>query len=391
MREDQPDPQSLEQAQAAPGLDDDFDAGEESIVTASNRMGRKVPDLVVQGLHERDILSLAPAMTCDRVYWSTVDDFDVHAMLPDLGIQAFTRRWSDGQHRIWVPAGQGHQAREAVRQWCQDHAVEAVNIRVESNVPFRDLDSIPGNLVPELIAACVDWLYPRTHAVRRRLMTELDLVSGDDVRSMMYLFVHDHADRFDADREGRNGTLNFTAFMFGKVRTWPQDAVRAAYGRTLVGDRVILHRVADQVSASQGRLPTETERADALGVSVTELRKREESINALSSLRNYRSIWDDESDDGREARGMQDDVDVSEDAIAHGRDAALTRALVAAVTKTGSGGSKGADPLALAAVYLTYWEGLNRTEVAEELDILPKTATAALNRAMERIDPSGLQ
>jgi hypothetical protein len=369
----------------------EFDLDDDAVMTAANRIGRRVPDLIVQGIHERDILAMAPAMTCDRVYWSTVEDFDVSALLPELGMRAFTRRWSDGQHRLWVQAGEGYRARDLVRQWCQDHGVEAVNIRVETNVPFRDLDSIPGSLVPDLIAACVDWLYPRTYSVRRRLMTELDLVNADDVRSMMYLFVHDHADRFDADREGRNGRLNFTAFMFGKVRTWPQDAVRAAYGRTLVGDRLILHRVADDISAREGRLPSEVERADALGVSVTELRRREESINALASVRNYRSIWDEETEDGREARGVRDEIDVSEEATTHGRDAALTRALLDAVMVDGAGGRKGCDPLALAATYLTYWEGLNRTEVAQELEILPKTASAALNRVMERIDPASLQ
>lgn len=368
-----------------------FDLHDDAILTSSNRLGRRVPDLVVQGMHETEILALAPAMTCDRIYWSTVDQMDVHQMLADLGISAYTRRWSDGQHRIWVAVGEGYAMREQVRQWCTEHEIEAVNIRVEPSVPFRDLDSIPGSLVPELIAACVDWLYPRTHAVRRRLMTELDLVSGEDVRSMMYLFVHDHADRFDADREGRNGRLNFTAFMFGKVRTWPQDAVRAAYGRTLVGDRLVLHRVAAEVGAREGRLPSEAERADALGVSVVELRRREESINALSSMRNYQPIWDDESDEGHQAREVRDAVDVSDEATTHARDAALTRALLEAAWGDGPGSRRGLDPLALAAVYLTYWEGLNRTEVAQELEILPKTASAALSRVTERINPDGLQ
>lgn len=361
------------------------------ILTASNRVGRKVPDIVIRGQHERDILALAPAMTCDRVHWSTVDDFDVDQLLPEIGMPAFTRSWSDGQHRVWVEAGQGHAARERIRDWCLANDVEAVNIRVEASVPFRDLDSIPGTLVPELIAACVDWLYPRTHAIRRRLEAELDLVSDDDVRSMMYLFVHDHADRYDADREGRNGTLNFIAFMFGKIRTWPQDAARAAYGRTVVSDRVVLHRIADEVSGSMGRLPTEAERAQALGVSVTDLRRREESISALSSMRNHRSLDDDGSDgDVGYAVQVADDTDVAVDAIAFGRDAALTRALVQAVTPRDAKGRTKADPLALAAVYLTYWEGLSRADVARELDVLPKTASAAISRVVDRVDAADL-
>ena len=59
------------------------------------------------------------------------------------GMDAYTRQWSDGQHRVWVPEGQGYEARERIRAWCAAHEVEAVNIRVEAKVPFRDLDQIP--------------------------------------------------------------------------------------------------------------------------------------------------------------------------------------------------------------------------------------------------------
>ncbi len=58
----------------------------------------------------------------------------------------------------------------------------------------------------------MDWLFPRVNGIRRRLVADLDLVDDDDVRSMMYLFVSDHMDRYDADRTGRNGTLTLLAF-----------------------------------------------------------------------------------------------------------------------------------------------------------------------------------
>ena len=378
----------------APDDRDDADQGgdgDEVIVTASNRVGRKVPDIVIRGQHEREILALAPSLTCDRVHWTTLEPMDVHALLPDLDMIAYTRQWSDGQLRVWVEEGRGYEARERIKAWCADREIEPVNIRVETAVPFRDLESIPGALVPELVAACVDWLYPRTYAIRQRLVHDLELVDAEDVRSMMYLFVHDHADRYDADRLGRNGTLNFIAFMFGKMRTWPQDAARAAYGRTVVNDRLTLSRVAGDVGAAEGRVPTEVERADALGVSVTELRRREESIATLSGIRNYRSLIDHEGQ-GPDAGPMQvaDTVDVAQDAIEFGRDAALTRALIRAVQSPGGRSRRSSDPLALAAVYLTYWEGLNRSEVARELDVLPKTVLAAVNRAMEQVDPADL-
>ena len=367
-------------------LDDDV------IVTARNRPGRKVPDIVVRGIHERDILGLAPAATCDRIHWDTVEAFDIAPLIADLGPTARTRQWSDGQHRVWVPAGEGFEVRERIRQWCAAREVEPVNLRVEQSVPFRDLEAIPDGLFPELVAACVDWLYPHTYAVRHRIVAELDLIDDDDVRSLMYLFVHDHADRYDADRLGRNGTLNFTAFMFGKIRTWPQDAARTRFGRAVISDRIALHRARESALSTFGRDATEGERADALGVSVTELRRREDAISTLSSMRNYQELLGGETDlDAWSGVQVPDDVDVADEAISYERDAAVTRAVIDAVSQSTPGSRRDQDPLALAAVYLTFWEGLNRAEVARELDVLPKSASAAIGRVMERLGSTDLQ
>jgi hypothetical protein len=191
------------------------------IVTANNRLGRKVPNLVVRGMDEREILGHAPAMTCDRVHWDTVDDFDARLLVGDLGMTAYTRQWSDGQHRIWVEEGQGYEARERIRAWCTAHGVEAVNLRVEAKVPFRDLDRVPQPLVPELITAALEWLYPRSHAIRSKVVADLELLDADDVRSMMYLFISDHLDRYDAIV--RAATARSTC--------WPSSSASSAHGR----------------------------------------------------------------------------------------------------------------------------------------------------------------
>ena len=365
---------------------------DDAIVTSTNRIGRRVPSLVVDGLDESEILAFAPPMTCDRVHWDTVDDVDVRVLLPDLGMDAWTRQWSDGQHRVWVPEGRGYEAREVIRQWCLDHEVEAVNLRVEAGVPFRDLSLIPGTLLPDLLAAAVDWLYPRLHAVRRKLVADLDLIDDQDVRSMMYLFVSDHADRFDAQREGRNGTLTFLAFLIGKLRTWPQDAARTAYGRSVVSDRMALTRAADVIAATEHRPATEEELAAALKTSVTDLRRREQAITALSGMRNYQSLVSDRDDgDLLDTVQVAADTDVEFDATAHERNAQLTRAIMAAVNDPRGGGRRAQDPLALAAVYLSFWEELGRPEVARELDVLPKTAAAAVARVLDSVASSGLK
>lgn len=361
------------------------------IVTASNRLGRRVPNLVVRGIDEREIFGHAPAMTCDRVHWDTVDDFDARRLVGDLGMPAFTRQWSDGQHRVWVAGGSGYEARERIREWCVAHDVEAVNVRVEAKVPFRDLDQVPAPLVPELITAALDWLYPRSHAIRAKVVADLELLDADDVRSMMYLFISDHLDRYDADREGRNGTLNLLAFLIGKLRTWPQDLTRTAFGRNVVSDRIALHRAVDGVAAVGHRAATEVERADALRTTVTDLRKREQAIATLSSLRNYQSLTAGTPDDGvPDTVQVASDEDVEERATRHAGNAQLTRAIMSAVNDPASSAKRAQNPLALAAVYLSFWEDLSRPEVARELEVLPKTAATAMNRVMEHIEQSGL-
>jgi hypothetical protein len=363
---------------------------EEVIVTAQQRLGRRVPDLVIRGMHEREILEHAPAMVCDRIHWESIDGCDMPSLVAYLGEHAFTRQWSDGQCRVWVPAGAGYESRDRIRLWAVERGVELVNARVEPKVPFRDLDSIPDELMPELIAACTAWLFSRSYLIRRKLVTELELIDDDDVLSLMYLFVHDHADRFDSGRSGRNGTLNFTAFMFGKMRTWPQDAARTAYGRTIVSDRIALHRAHERSLSAQGRLADEADRAIALSVTIPELRRREEAIATLSALRNHDELLGLESD-----RDMGTDMsmpDAGSEAIdAYARATEVTLAILEAVSDDSPNARRSHDPLALAATYLTFWEGLNRAEVAKELEILPKTASAALTRVLAQLHASGLK
>ena len=135
----------------------------------------------------------------------------------------------------------------------------------------------------------------------------------------------------------------------------------------------------------------EAERADALRTSVTDLRKREQAIATLSSLRNYQSLTSGAPDDGvLDTVQVASDEDVEERATEHDQNAQLTRAIMAAVNDPASSTKRAQDPLALAAVYLSFWEDLSRPEVARELDVLPKTAAAAMNRVVEHIEQSDL-
>jgi len=344
---------------------------------------RRVPNLVIDGIDERAILDQAPVFLADRVHWESPDGFNPTRVLFDLTMNAWTRHWSDGQCRVWVESGQGHAAREEIKRWCAQRDIEVFNARVEAGVPFRDLALVDPDLLGRLVAAAVDWLFPRMGSVRRRLVADLDLVEDQDIRSMMFLFVSDVTDRYDSGREGRLGRVNYLAYLIGKMRTWPQDLARAAYGRNAVADRQRRIQAVEVFAVGNHRAPNESELAGLLNITVTDLRAREETLTTLSGLRNSAALI-----------GLDAEVDrvFVADAVTEGasldydRDAVLTRAILAAAHQ----GPKGPDPLGLASLYLTYWEGMSRADAARHLQVLPKTVTAAVTRVTGRIDAAGL-
>ncbi len=366
---------------------------EDLLITASNRQGRRIPRLVVRGMDEGEILALAPAMVCDRVHWDGDAAVSTHDIVTALPYEAATRRWSDGQHRIWVPQGMGAQARDDIAQWCQENDVAAHNMRVETGVPFRNVDAIPDGLFGELVMAAVDWLYPRTFAIRRKLMADLDLIDDDDVRSMMYLFISDHADRYDADRLGRNGTLTFLVFMLGKLRKWPQDAARAAYGRTTIDDQLRFRRLEDESLATQHRRTTDAELAELTGTTVGDVRKRRQAVATTHALRVPRSLVSRADDD--DAQSVSCDqvgliaAETADDAcLSRATAQVLTRAVLDSCLRRDRSGALRADAMALACTYLTFWGERTRQDVAQALGVLPKAVGAAVTRSVSAMGES---
>lgn len=358
-------------------LDDDI------IMTSTGRAGRRVPNMRVDELDETEILAFAPARVCDRIHWVTAEDLDPADLLPDLPEGCATRRWSDGQHRIWVPEGEGANLRPVIRELCESRGVEPANLRVEPSVPFRDVDAIPQALLQGLIVATVDWLYPRVYSVRRKIVADNELLSDEDLRSMMYLFVSDHIDRYDADRVGKNGTLNFATFMLGKIRTWPQDAARSLHGRTILDDHHQLNQALDSSLATEHRRPTEAELADRLHTDVADVRKRRQAVADFASMKYPESVVTGGAYGPGEGVDLADDLDVADEATSFHQDAQLTKAILAAVRNPVSGRGRSApDPLGLAAVYLTFWGEMSRQQAANALDVLPKTITTATARVL---------
>ena len=139
----------------------------------------------------------------------------------------------------------------------------------------------------------------------------------------------------------------------------------------------------DAFCTREQRNPSEVELADELGMTVTDLRQRAQTIESLSRMRHYQQLSQYASGDGDDfGTEVVADHDVEADATSHSRNAEITKVIMAAVNDQDTVGKRSQDPLALAAVYLSYWEDMSKAEVARELEILPKTVTAKLNRVL---------
>lgn len=361
-------------------------AGSSAVTTKSGRIGRRLPNLVVDGHTESEIFALAPAFDADRVHWQFLDDELDQPALVSLAQSylpmAWVRHWSDAQPRIWVPVGEGDGARTAIRQCFEDLGVGLHNLRIERRVTFRDLSTIPHDLLTNLIREAAEWVWPRIGHIRQRLANELQ-IDDEETQALLYFFVHDLVDRYDDRRSGANGALNFLTFVMGKVRGWPLDVARTAHGRNVVNDQVEFHRLREHFTAEFGREPNEVERARALNVPVADLRRREQTVRALAQSR-----WLDElsavDDEGASVEHHAMAVDA--EAMRRQRDAALTASLLAAVDVDKS---RSTDTLGLAAVYLSFWEGRGRTDIAEDLQVSPKVVTSAMDRLLRRMAEDG--
>lgn len=355
--------------------------------TSTERLGMRIPDLIIDGRSEQEILADAPVLVCDRVYFTTDREVDATQLVDRLPMRAYTRAWSDGTCRIWVEAGNGDAARTGIKDLTAEMGIEISNARIDRSIGFRDLSLIDAGELAELTSACANWLYSRSTSIQARIVASIEELDESDMLGLLYLFVHDHLDRFDGDREGKNGRTNLTAFMFGKLRNWPQDLVRARYGRSVIDDQVAMQRIEDQIAHDHGRTATLNDRARAMGVSVTEVQQRDGTLLALSSL----SI-DGAADGGYEQLSIADEsTDTEQQGLEADAQAELTRRMLDAVHVPGSSKKRDHNPLGLVSMYLMCWENQNRAQIAQTMEVMPKTVTAAMARVSQDMDKQGLE
>jgi hypothetical protein len=371
-----------------------------TIGSTPNPNPNNLPFLTVDGVHETDIFAYAPVIATDRITWTGPKDFDASIIVDYLPGPAWTRQWSDGDHRIWVPAGTGQDSRIIIKQWLASHDVPESGMRIYADTTYRDLSLIPDDLLDGLYHAAVEWLYSRNIAVRHRIMAEFD-IDDEDVKQELFFWVRDYTDRYDDTRIGTGARarrkttarptapLNYLGYLQGRVKSWPQDAARAHFSRGHVDEQLAMHRARDQFQSTHGREPSTDELAAALSVTANEVRRRQATIDTLSNFRNYIPISTitHDADERPEAVDVSDTVTDDQPAsIDFTEAAALTRAIMNSVTGGKQAGERrDVDVLGLHCLFATTWAGMRTTSVASTLQAAPKTVSTALDRVQVRL------
>lgn len=62
-----------------------------------------------------------------------------------------------------------------------------------------------------------------------------------------------------------------------------------------------------------------------------------------------------------------------------------------AVHVPGSSKKRDHNPLGLVSMYLMCWENQNRAQIAQTMEVMPKTVTAAMARVSQDMDKQGLE
>lgn len=336
-------------------------------------------DITVNGHREEDIWAYAPTAVLDRVHAEIANpDTSVPAIMAMLPMTTFTRTWSDSRSRIWVPAGRGAEVRDLIATWASTTGTTVKDLRVEENVPFRNVAAIPADLLGGIVHAAVAKVIstPRgDRAVKSILALEDGRFSDrEDVASALTLYAYDLTDRFD-DTRGAVGRTNFTAYLYGRVSNWAYDVARSRYGRESLEVRNQIAKASDQLLA-QGIDPSQARVSAHIDGGSGTFAARYASLKALWNLRDAGSIWSVE--DGEQIVDVPTPSDAN-DVFDYATANDLSRA-VAGSCVTYTDGKVRTDAVALISAYQSTWGGRTYNEISDTLGMRDRTVSAAVRR-----------
>lgn len=373
------------------------------ISNGTARRAKKFADITVDyngsTFSEDEIIAMATLIDpADRLHYHADKDGELlnpTLVLPYLTplFPAWTRQRSDMQGRIIVEAGNGEAAKQVLLEWAKEHnAPMPAGLRVESKgVSFLDVAAIPEDLRNGLVLGVMDaiWGLPAMAKIRGQIVADHDLVGDEDVWSMLYEFINDLFDQFNNTRESKMGThLNLTAFVWGKLKNWPQDLLRRSRGRGFVDTQVSINKAIDEFKSDNHRSPSTRELATHLSMTVDDLlakQRMSETFTAMSFAAPLVSAFDG-NDEDRSYVLADEAADTEAAAVMRSRNAALSRAVItAAKTRDKKSGPEYVDPIALTITHMTVWGEQSNSDVAVTLGVTQRAVTKAFSRLSDEV------
>jgi len=372
------DPEDATAAIAAQLEDSNDPAAPEPTVLPSGKQA--FYDIEVEGVSEDEIWGYAPTVTMDRLSFTLTNPQEFVSQIMDmLPMTTFTRLYSDHRSRIWVPQGQGAEARALVEAWASANDIDLMRIRVDESVSFRNIAQIPSHLVGGLVQQAVDVVLntSRGHNICRgfRNLAERRISEiTEDVRSALILFAYDLLDRFD-DARGATGKTNFTTFVYGKSANWVYDLERRSYGREVLDTRRKMVEASDELIA-RGEDPTQSMLNSHIDAGDGSFAERMRVFQALLNIRDAEAIGEAHLQIRSNDPNGPSSEDVFDLPTAH----ELSRAVSSACVTYGENGKVRTDGVALMSTYLSTWGGMTKREVAKVLSVREHTVGAGIRR-----------
>lgn len=245
----------------------------------------------------------------------------------------------------------------------EDPNLDISGIRIDRSVKRRELCDLPDTFVYDLCEFYGSFAY----ALLRQSMSSVrkHIADRDDVQQQIYLWIIDAIQRYDEQT-----SIPFAAYLHSAINRWVHDLSRKSFGRAVADSELQLSRARASFQTEHNRKPTLEELAEVLGESVEKVRKKEQGVQSVNSLRTAAPLVVDD----RELPIVAD-----EDPTARVHEEAGQTLLSVALTTSALNAPGGPSVTAWCNIYAKTWgEG-----VEERLTAVEKTAERAVMGRMQ--------
>jgi hypothetical protein len=241
--------------------------------------------LIFGGIPEADGWADAPLILRSRVHFR-VDNAelslaDFRDALPTGTDVAYDE--GTGLYRVDCEHGTGTDVRNFIDQWCESIGLRAKSLRVERDVRRRNLTDLNPHYLSDL---CI-WFakYSQGRINKHRSTLQFHFADRDDQDQQVFEWILEAVGRYD-DQSG----VPFGAFLSERIGKWVHDLNRNKYGRNVSDTELKYQRAMQEFTTRNGRKPTESELAEAMGQDLTQFRKNAQVVSTLQGLRNVGTL-----------------------------------------------------------------------------------------------------